>query len=259
MIKYTLSIILMLFLGFNILGENPAKKREKGEYLRYVIHYGFVRGGKASLKLKPEKYGTSEIYHATLTGKTVGLFNSLYRVKDTYESYISKKTLLPIKAIRDIREGNYKRYNEVLFDRGKNQIKSQRTGVKDVPVGIHDILSAFYFARAHHFNSDLKIGEIIKIQTYFSDEEFLLQFRFMGYENVDSKIGEVRCYKFIPIVKTGRAFKDEDDMTIWISADSNKIPVRVQFDLFLGSLRCDLINFSNFSTKTLLNNKESTN
>jgi len=259
MIKYTLSIFLILFIGFSTLAETPAKRNDKGEYLKYIIHYGFVRGGKASLKLKPEKYGDFKIYHATLTGKTVGLFNSLYRVKDTYESFINQETLLPVKAIRNIREGNYKRYNEILFDRKKNQITSQRSGTKDVPVGIHDILSAFYFARAHYFNSDLKIGEIIQIKTYFSDEEFLLQFRFMGYENVDSKIGEVKCYKFIPIVKTGRAFKDEDDMIIWISADSNKIPVRVQFDLFLGSLRCDLVNFSNFPTKTLLNNKKSGN
>jgi hypothetical protein len=75
----------------------------------------------------------------------------------------------------------------------------------------------------------------------------------MGYETVNSKIGDIRCYKFIPIVQTGRAFEDEDDMKIWISADANKVPVRVQFDLFIGSLRCDLINFSDFSINLLTN------
>ncbi|MGQ1908906.1 DUF3108 domain-containing protein [Marinifilum sp. RC60d5] len=252
MIRFTLIIISVLFLSINSLA-GTSKSADKGENLKYVIHYGFLRGGKASLKLKTEIINHKEVYHATLTGKTVGVFNSLYRVKDTYQSYFDKETLLPVKAIRDIREGSYKRYNEVSFDRDKNEITSTRSGVKKVPEGIQDILSAFYYARAYHFNKDLVEGEIIKINTYFSDEEFLLQFRFMGYETIDSKIGKIKCYKFVPIVQTGRAFKDEDDMKIWVSADANKIPVRVQFDLFIGSLRCDLTNFSNFSINSLIN------
>lgn len=251
--KFSLSILLIIVSYSVSLADFPIKDSEKGEHLRYVIHYGIIRGGKASLKFKNEKLDGKNVYHATLTGKTVGLFNSLYKVRDTYESFISPETLLPVKAIRNIREGNYKRYNEITFDRKKNEVNSSRSGTHKVPEGIHDILSAFYFARANHFNSKLKIGEVVKIQTYFSDELFLLQFRFMGYETINSKIGDIKCYKFIPIVATGRAFKDEDDMTIWISADINRIPVRVQFDLFIGSLRCDLINFSGFSFNTLMN------
>ncbi|PKQ62473.1 hypothetical protein BZG02_12145 [Labilibaculum filiforme] len=236
------------------MADFPIKDTEKGEHLRYIIHYGIIRGGKASLKIRTEKVSGKDLYHATLTGKTVGLFNNLYKVKDTYESYIDPETLLPVKAIRDIQEGSYKRYTEIVFDRKKNEVNSTRSGIHKVPVGIHDILSAFYFARVNYFNSKLKVGEVVKIQTHFSDELFLLQFRFMGYETINSKIGDIKCYKFIPIVATGRAFKDEDDMTIWVSADANRIPVRVQFDLFIGSLRCDLINFSDFSYDSLLDN-----
>ncbi len=253
MYKFSLSILLILMSQTISLADFPVTESEKGEHLRYVIHYGIIRGGKASLKIRPEKIDGKNLYHATLTGKTVGLFNSLYKVRDTYESFISPETLLPVKAIRDISEGNYKRYTEIVFDREKNEVTSTRSGVHKVPVGIHDILSAFYFARANHFNSNLKINEVVKIQTHFSDELFLLQFRFMGYETINSKIGDVKCYKFIPIVATGRAFKDEDDMTIWVSADSNRIPVRVQFDLFIGSLRCDLTNFSDFSYDSIDN------
>lgn len=251
--KFSLFILLLLASYTISLAGFPIKANEKGEHLKYVIHYGIIRGGKASLKIKSEKLNGKDIYHATLTGKTVGLFNTLYKVRDTYESFMSQKTLLPIKAIRDIREGSYKRYNEIHFDREKNELTSQRSGVHKVSEGIHDILSAFYFARANHFNSDLKKGEVVKIQTFFSDDPFLLQFRFMGYETINSKIGDVKCYKFIPIVETGRAFEDEDDMTIWVSADANRVPVRVQFDLFIGSLRCDLMNFSDFSSSSLLN------
>lgn len=239
---FFLVLLTFCFSSLSFADGVPVRKK-KNEHLKYVIHYGFVRGGKASLKLKSGRYKGQEVHHLILSGRTTGLTNSLFGVKNTYESFVDKKTLLPIKAIRNIREGSYKRYNELLFDRENNKVHSKRSGEHDVVRGVHDILSAFYFARVKLFNSDLVKGENLKIDTYFSDEPFLLQFKFMGYETIDSKLGKIKCYKFIPVVETGRAFKNKDDMHIWISADQNKVPVRVQFDLFIGSLRCDLVNF----------------
>jgi hypothetical protein len=46
-------------------------------------------------------------------------------------------------------------------------------------------------------------------------------------------------------VEPGRMFDSEDDMTIWLSADKNIIPIKVRFDLLVGSLRMDLEEFSN--------------
>ncbi|MGZ2368934.1 DUF3108 domain-containing protein [Ancylomarina sp. YFZ004] len=236
-------LLFTLFFSASSFAEGGTLLKKKNEHLKYVIHYGFIRGGKASLKLKSGRYKGQEVHHLILSGRTTGLTNSLFGVKNTYESYINKETLLPIKAIRSIKEGSYKRYNELLFDREKDKVYSKRSGEHDVVKGVHDILSAFYFARVKLFNSDLVKGQNLKIDTYFSDEPFLLQFKFMGYETIDSKLGEIKCYKFIPVVETGRAFENEDDMHIWISADENKVPVRVQFDLFIGSLRCDLVSF----------------
>ncbi len=247
--KNILITIVLSLLFVNAFAQEKIKG--EGEHLNFIVHYGFFTGGRASLDLTKEVWGKDTLFHAKLEGRTAGVFKAIYKVQDIYESYFTPKTILPVKAIRNIKEGNYRRYNEVTFDREKNQINSKRSGVKDVPVGILDILSAFYYARVKYFNSNLKKGQVIKMMTYFSDEEFLLQFRFMGYEKVRSKIGKIRCYKIVPIVQTGRTFKDADDMTIWVSADRNKIPVRVQFNLFLGSLRCDLTNFSNYAMEEL--------
>jgi hypothetical protein len=235
-------LLIACFFSLSAYAEGGILRKRKTEHLKYVIHYGFIRGGKASLKLRSERYKGKDVHHLILSGRTTGITNSMFGVKNTYESFVDKETLLPIKAIRNIKEGSYKRYNELLFDREKNKVYSKKSGEHDVVEGVHDILSAFYFARMKLFNSDLVKGQNLKIDTYFSDEPFLLQFKFMGYETINSKIGKIRCYKFIPVVETGRAFKNKDDMHIWISADKNKVPVRIQFDLFIGSLRCDLVN-----------------
>ena len=131
MYKLSLSILLIFLSHTLLLADSPIKNAEKGENLRYVIHYGIIRGGKASLKIRREKIDGKDLYHATLTGKTIGLFNSLYKVKDTYESFINTETLLPVKAIRDIREGNYKRYTEIVFKtKGDFQIGYYQSGTK---------------------------------------------------------------------------------------------------------------------------------
>jgi hypothetical protein len=36
-------------------------------------------------------------------------------------------------------------------------------------------------------------------------------------------------------------------MTIWVSDDKNKIPIRVQTDVLVGSIKMDLIDYSNLA------------
>jgi imidazolonepropionase-like amidohydrolase len=41
----------------------------------------------------------------------------------------------------------------------------------------------------------------------------------------------------------GRVFKEEESLTLWVSADENKIPLKIKADLAVGSLRADLIEY----------------
>jgi hypothetical protein len=90
-----------------------------------------------------------------------------------------------------------------------------------------------------------KPGEVLKTITYFDDELFPFQIRYKGKEDVKTKFGKIKCYRFDPVVEPGRMFDSEDDMTIWMSADKNVIPIKVRFDLLVGSLRMELDEFSN--------------
>jgi hypothetical protein len=40
-------------------------------------------------------------------------------------------------------------------------------------------------------------------------------------------------------------FREEESVTIWVSNDENKIPIRLQADIAVGSIKCDLENFKN--------------
>jgi len=169
-------------------------------------------------------------------------------VRDKYESYIDPETDLPLKAIRNIIEGRYKRYNEVTFDRETRSdstiLFSQASGMLTVEKNIHDILSAFYYFRKYYLPGELKKGEIIEISTYFTDELFPLKIRYVGKETIKTKIGKVECFKFNPVTEVGRLFKTEEDMSIWFSRDDNFLPVKIRFELFVGSIQIDLIAYT---------------
>ncbi len=182
-----------------------------------------------------------------LNGVTVGIPNLLYNVNDTYESFTNKDTDVPYKSIRDINEGNYKKYTIQTFDHWSRPdssiVHSTTTGKSVVPKNCQDILSAFYYLRNHLLTSNLVVGDTLVVETYFDDERYTLVVRFLGHEVVKTKLGNIRCLAFLPVVITGRVFKSHDDMTVWFSNDRNFLPVRVRFNIFVGAVYCDLIEY----------------
>ena len=95
----------------------------------------------------------------------------------------------------------------------------------------------------------LKPEQTLTVDTYFTDEKYPLTVRFIGYETIKTKFGMVKCMKFMPVVLTGRVFKTKDDMTIWFTSDSNFIPIRIKFDIFVGSVYCDLIEYKGLANE----------
>ncbi len=224
-----------------------------GEYLEFSIHYGPIVGGKAIATLEQTPLNNQEEYHAKMIARSAGLADLLYNVEDIYESYFNPVTGLPSKAIRNISEGDYRFYNEIEFNREENIVLSQKSGKIEVPEGILDIVTALYKIRRLDY-SNYKDGNIIKITTYFDDEIFPFDIRYKGVETIKTNLGKIECIKFVPFVEPGRIFESEDDMTIWVSNDKNLLPIRIKFDLIVGSIKCDLVSYSNLKYPlTILN------
>ena len=58
---------------------------------------------------------------------------------------------------------------------------------------------------------------------------------------------QILCHKIKPYVQSGRVFKKDESLTMWISADNNRIPMKIKADLIVGSIRIDLEAFSNLN------------
>lgn len=214
-----------------------------GEELTYSMKYGILKGGEAHFKVQNVNYEGRQTRFITCLGKTTGLADMIFKVRDTYSSYIDPETELPLKAIRDIREGRYRNYDEVVYDRDSSRVSTIRKGVKPVPENAMCIVSAFFHARNNSFNNALEKGDTVCYTTYFADEIWNLRIKYTGKEFVKTKWGSVECYKFSPITEVGRAFETEDDMQVWISTDNNRLPIKIKFDLKVGSFTCELSDY----------------
>jgi hypothetical protein len=215
-----------------------------GEELTYRIHYGFITGGEAKITAKKEWLNGLEVFHTVVLGKTTGVVDKLYKVHDIYESFFASSTNLPEKAIRNIREGSYRYYDEVLFNQEEMYVVSQRNGKVSVPKNTLDMASVLFYVRRLDLNS-LNVNDIISLDTYFGDELFPFYIVYRGKETISIGSGKYNCFKFVPIVEPGRVFQKKDDMTIWFSDDENKIPVSIKFDIWAGSFKCDLTKYEN--------------
>ena len=110
---------------------------------------------------------------------------------------------------------------------------------------MQDLISAFYYLRNFYDTSSLKEGEDISLNMFFDQENYLFKLRFLGRETIETAFGKVRCLKLRPFVQSGRVFSEQESVTLWVSDDQNKIPLKIRADLRVGSIDCDLDRFKN--------------
>jgi hypothetical protein len=67
----------------------------------------------------------------------------------------------------------------------------------------------------------------------------------MGKEDVKTKYGKFNAIKFKVLLIPGTIFKGGEDMTVWVSDDSNQIPVRIESQILIGSIKVDMTSFKN--------------
>jgi Protein of unknown function (DUF3108) len=214
------------------------------EVLDYRVHYGFIDAGKARLEVDPQlrNVGGRTCYRVLGTGRSVGAFDWFFKVRDHYESYIDTETLQPWMFIRKIEEGGYRKNQQVKFDHRRATATSEKKTIR-TPEKVQDIISAFYYARTLDL-SQAAVGDTFSIQCYLDDETFPMIIKYAGRQKVKTSAGTFRCIVFKPYLLEGRVFKEKEGMTIWVTDDNNRVPVRAEAEILVGSVKMDLVKYS---------------
>lgn len=218
---------------------------QPGEHLQFRVHYGLLNAATISMKVDDQKHVIKGSNHLKIIGKgtTNSGYDWFFKVRDVYESYIDEKTLLPIQYVRNVQEGGYKDIEHASFIQKEGKIYSSKGTINTPYRDFQDVLSSIYYLRNFDF-SKLNKGDIIRLPFYLDKVVYETLIRYEGVEYIQTDLGRFRAIKLKPKVIVDRVFPKEDAMTIWASDDWNHIPLKVQSDLMIGSLKADITRAS---------------
>ncbi|HUP13680.1 MAG TPA: DUF3108 domain-containing protein, partial [Niastella sp.] len=219
------------------------KTFRSGESLTYKVYYTlagiYVSAGEATFTVNLERMNNKPVFHVVADGKTYPFYDSFFKVRDRYETFIDTATLQPLRFIRNVYEGGYTKIENVYFNQVTNTATSQKGAIK-VPNCIQDVLSSLYYARNIDFNR-YKVNDKIPFSMYLGNEVYNLYIRYLGKEVVKTKYGQFNAIKFKPLLIKGTIFDGGEKMTVWVSDDGNHIPLRVESPISVGSIKVDMM------------------
>jgi hypothetical protein len=251
--------VFLLFLSFNVstFSQEINSSFKEGEWFEFRIYYGIFNASYASIELSRDTLKKIPVFHAKGYGRTTGLARLFFKVEDYYESFFTPQKISPIWFIRDIYEGGYTKNVEILFDHEKKfahvtDKKKNKKNTFPIEENAQDLISAFYYLRNFYPKGKVRKNESFNINMFFDNENYVFKLKYLGKQILRTKIGKIKCLKFRPFVQSGRIFREQESVTLWISDDLNKIPVRLQADLLIGSIKADLENYKNLKHPLIL-------
>lgn len=216
---------------------------QAGEELNYRLRYGIISAANGTLRVNDSKikFSSPHTFHLTANGRTSSAFSIFFTVDNRYDSYIDSKTYLPHYYTENIREGSYRRTDIVRFDHRKKTVVGNKGTFTSTSSQTFDLLSAYYFARNLDLTG-LKEGQSVTFTYFLNDEIATLGIKYIGIESVKTSLGTVECLKFSPEIKPGRIFKKDSQLLLWLTNDGNRILVKGQAEILVGSVTLELTN-----------------
>lgn len=225
------------------------KAFQAGEKIVYKLYYNWNFVWLAAGEVTFLVHDLPNQYHVMVRGRTYESYEWFYKVRDNYESYLDKKTLLPKIHIKDINEGGYTRYDRTTFYQEDGKAISERGKTRDdlspkemtLNECMHDLISIVYYARNLEYDQ-MKTGQEIPLKILMDQEIYPISLKYLGPEK-EKKIrgvGRFNTQKFSPQLIAGDVFKEGDEMKIYVSDDKNKIPVLIESPVSVGSVKAVL-------------------
>ncbi len=217
--------------------EHPFKE---GETLLYDVSLNFFSAGTASLELGDiEEFGGAFSYHITFRMKTNSIWDQIFPIRDTVETWIDSDGLFTRKLKKVIREPRYSQDLQADFDYDSGIVTTNK---KSLPISseIRDPYSFFYYLRT----VPLKMGDLFDF-TIFDNHKFTdLSLIVHRKEQIDVPVGKFDCLVVEPFKKGRTLFKNKGDMKVWLSNDSRRLPVKIVSKAKFGSLVMELTRYS---------------
>lgn len=236
MVKDKMSIISLKSVLILSLITEFGNSLNIGEILKYDAYFSNINAAEGSLKVFGiEKVDNIETYHVQFSAKTKGITNRIFPINDVVDLWLNKENFLPHRVKSSIREGQFRK-NETIYFYQKDGYAIKNKEKINIEGDIHSPYSLFYYFR----NQELGSYKPQKINILKGNKFETIQIRIKKNINVSVPAGNYNCIKIIPTKIKGEKFKNNAEMEIYFSDDSNHYPVKIKIKLKFGSLTLKL-------------------
>ena len=181
----------------------------------------------------------STYLHLSCEAATYSKWDSFFKIRDVFESYVNPTSLKPSLFKRSTNEGGFSKTEKYIF-KGTNVVSNSKRKNKpevnttfNVGASTLDVVSTIYKLRTLDLAA-MKAGQSKSFTVVFDDKEIPVSVKMMGLESVSgSAFGTKNCYK-LSIAANTKALKGADKNLIWLSADDKKIPLLIKFSIKVG-------------------------
>lgn len=197
----------------------------------------------AQVTMRTEPVNTSKKTYLRLSIEvsTFDKWDSFFKIRDLYESYVEPITLKPSLYKRNVLEGGYTKSEKYSFNAAGTSLTSVASRMKraetkrtlNVPASASDVVSMVYKLRMIDL-SKIKNGQLLPFVIIFDEKQLPVWVKLLGKETIPAgNLGKKECYKLSISAKTNK-LKGADKNLIWISADSKRIPCLIKFSIPVG-------------------------
>lgn len=259
-INITLTLFLMsVILSAQCKFKNTAFK--SGETLEYTGFYQlgmiWIKGGSVKLNIADGVYKGKKVYKVFGTGTSAKSFDWIFRLRDTIECYMDKKTLKPYFYSKKEHEKNRHSHHTTEFDYSKKKIYYTKKKVNyikqdtlDFKGCMTDMVSIAYQSRNIDFESYGQ-GAKIPINITINGKIYNVYIRYLGHDIIQTrKDQKYECFKIAPNMPGGDMFIGGETMVIWLSKDKNKVPVMIESKVVIGKVKGILKSHENLRSKS---------
>ena len=222
---------------------------QAGEKFSFSIHYewGAIDSdvGWANIVLDTLRVNGTKSWHCMVYGRTTRLYDLFFPVRENFQSWFSYDGLQPLMFTRDTREGKYKARNTYAYRRGglagdhiMADVYTTSRGDRSVNLPLNsctfDLPALFYYARNMDF--DAVTPEVKYPMTFAIDDDiYNVYFILRGRETIKVRgVGTVKTIRFSVKLISGNVFTGEEDLSVWITDDENRIPVLFEAPILVG-------------------------
>lgn len=208
----------------------------EGEYFLFAIQYGLIYAGDATLEIRNiAMLDGVRAYHIISNARTSKTFDLVFKVRDRHESFMDYDNLFSLRFSKHLREGKFRRDEEVIFDQqGHRAIYPDRE--VPIPPSTQDFLSALYYVRTLR----LDVGQAIQMANHTGGKNYPIYVKVLRRERVEVPAGEFNCIVVEPVLQTSSIFEHKGKLTIWLTDDTVKMPVLLRSKVVVGAFEAVL-------------------